>query len=103
MCESILDSIREFDIDSQKSCGIFVALQCYYPGDPEQSPLVRRLNNMTTLTRRRFLQYGVGAGAALALPYMVQPGIAASTKNLRKYAEPLPLPGNGIVVATQHR
>jgi spore coat protein A, manganese oxidase len=59
---------------------------------------------MTTMTRRRFLQYGVGAGAALGLPWAVRPGIATAanklTGKLRKYLEPLPLPGAGIVVAT---
>ena len=55
---------------------------------------------MTTITRRRFLQYGVGAGAALALPWGVRPGIAAAAAKLAKYLEPLPLPGAGIVVAT---
>jgi len=55
---------------------------------------------MITMTRRRFLQYGVGAGAALALPWAVRPGIAAAANNLTKYLEPLPLPGAGIVVAT---
>jgi FtsP/CotA-like multicopper oxidase with cupredoxin domain len=59
---------------------------------------------MTTMTRRCFLQYSVGAGAALALPWAVRPGIAAAANNLAnrlgKYLEPLPLPGAGIVVAT---
>ena len=55
---------------------------------------------MTAITRRRFLQYGVGAGAALALPWAVRPGIAAAANKLTKYLEPLPLPGAGIVVAT---
>ena len=55
---------------------------------------------MTTITRRRFLQYGVGAGTALALPWAVRPGIAAAANKLTKYLEPLPLPGAGIVVAT---
>jgi spore coat protein A len=53
------------------------------------------------VTRRRFLQYGVGAGAALTLPWTVTPSRAAAHgSNLRKYLEPLPQPGAGIVVAT---
>jgi spore coat protein A len=57
---------------------------------------------MTTITRRRFLQYSAGAGAALALPWTVQPpfATAATQLNLTKYVEPLPVPGAGIVVAT---
>src|SRR5437879_56976 len=62
------------------------------------------MTTMTTLTRRRFLQYGAGAGAALAVPWAVRPRIATAahtlTGELRKYLEPLPLPGAGIVVAT---
>ena len=53
------------------------------------------------VTRRRFLQYGVGAGAALTLPWAVMPARAAATgSKLTKYVEPLPRPGAGIVVAT---
>lgn len=59
---------------------------------------------MTKMTRRRLLQCGAGAGAALALPWALVPGIAGTanklTGQLRKYLEPLPLPGAGIVVAT---
>jgi spore coat protein A, manganese oxidase len=55
---------------------------------------------MTTMTRRHFMQYGVGATAALALPWAVRPAIAAVGGRLTKYLEPLPLPGAGIVVAT---
>ena len=56
---------------------------------------------MIPITRRRFLQYGAGLGAALALPWAVRPGIAAAAEKLTKYLEPLPLPGDGMVVATQ--
>ena len=55
---------------------------------------------MTTVTRRRFLQNSVGAGAALALPWAVRPQSAIAAGKLTKYLEPLPLPGAGIVVAT---
>jgi spore coat protein A, manganese oxidase len=55
---------------------------------------------MSTITRRRFLQYGLGAGAALALPWAVRPQLASAAGKLTKYVEPLPLPGDGIVVAT---
>jgi spore coat protein A len=52
------------------------------------------------VTRRSFLQYAVGAGAALTLPWAVTPSLAAAGRRLRKYLEPLPQPGAGIVVAT---
>src|SRR5262245_57327075 len=52
------------------------------------------------MTRRRFLQYSVGASASLALPWTVRPRVAAAASKLTKYLEPLPLPGAGIVVAT---
>jgi spore coat protein A len=57
---------------------------------------------MPRLTRRRFLQYGLGAGAALALPWAVRTPAALATRGgrLTKYLQPLPLPGAGIVVAT---
>jgi spore coat protein A len=54
------------------------------------------------MTRRRFLQYGLAAGTALLLPLgtpIPMARVAAGGK-LRKYAQPLPLPGAGIVVAT---
>ena len=67
---------------------------------------MRQVNNgqlfsagVTMITRRRFLQYSVGTGAGLVLPGVVRPGIAAPKGKLRKYVEPLPLPGSGIVVA----
>jgi spore coat protein A len=54
------------------------------------------------MTRRRFLQAGLGAGTALLLPWGVPvPSVrAAQGGKLAKYLEPLPLPGAGIVVAT---
>ena len=54
------------------------------------------------MTRRRFLQYGVGAGAALALPWRARIPLATAAKGgkLAKYVQPVPLPGAGIVVAT---
>src|SRR5678810_828545 len=59
------------------------------------------LEGMSMVTRRRFLQYGVGAGAALTLPWTATTTLAAATgRRLTKYIEPLPLPGAGIVVAT---
>jgi spore coat protein A len=53
------------------------------------------------MNRRRFLQYGLGAGAALALPWAVPSPLtrAAAGGTLTKYLERLPLPGAGIVVA----
>jgi spore coat protein A len=56
---------------------------------------------MSAVTRRRFLQYGAGAGAALALPWGRTRVARASTgATLGKFVQPLPLPGAGIVVAT---
>jgi spore coat protein A len=54
------------------------------------------------ITRRNFLKYGVGASAALALPWTVRQAFAARPARslLTKYMQPLPLPGAGIVVAT---
>src|SRR6266536_1178206 len=52
---------------------------------------------MKRITRRRFLQYGLGVGGALALPW---PARAAKGGKLAKYVQPLPVPGAGIVVAT---
>lgn len=54
------------------------------------------------MTRRRFLRYGAGAGAALALPWATRIPAArgAVAPQLRKYVQPVPLPGAGIVVAT---
>ena len=71
---------------------------------------------MSGTSRRRFLQYGVGAiGAASAARMGLRPsratasaahaaaaGLALATgPSLRKYVEPVPLPGRGIVVASQ--
>jgi spore coat protein A, manganese oxidase len=57
---------------------------------------------MQHMTRRRFLQYGLGAGAAVVLPWGLRTPVtrAAPGGKLTKYLEPLPLPGAGIVVAT---
>jgi spore coat protein A len=63
---------------------------------------------MSSITRRSFLHYGVGAGAALVLPWARRPWLMQAPSssankvagNLAKYVEPVPLPGAGIVVAT---
>jgi spore coat protein A len=57
---------------------------------------------MNGMTRRRFLQYGAGAGAALALPWAARTPAASAAPSLKltKYLEPVHLPGAGIVVAT---
>jgi spore coat protein A len=57
---------------------------------------------MITITRRNFLKYGVGASAALSLPWSVRRAFAAMPAHslLTKYIQALPVPGNGIVVAT---
>ena len=57
---------------------------------------------MPDITRRRFLQYGLAAGTALLLPWGTPIPVtkAVAGGKLRKYAQALPLPGAGIVVAT---
>jgi spore coat protein A, manganese oxidase len=57
---------------------------------------------MAGMTRRRFLQYGAGAGVAMAMPWAARVPVAraAAGPQLRKYVQPVPLPGAGIVVAT---
>jgi spore coat protein A len=59
---------------------------------------------MITITRRNFLKYGVGASAALSLPWSVRRAFAAMPAHslLTKYIQALPVPGNGIVVAQQN-
>ena len=60
---------------------------------------------MTDTSRRRFLQYGITAGATLSLPLTARRsltagrGLLAGPTGLRKFLEPLPVPGAGIVVA----
>jgi len=51
---------------------------------------------MRHITRRRFIQRGLGVGGTLLLPWPVRP---VSGGKLAKYVEPLPVPGAGIVVA----
>ena len=61
---------------------------------------------MADTTRRRFLQYGAATGAMLVMP-VAQRGVAGTSGpsqprlagGLRKFREPLPVPGKGIVVA----
>jgi spore coat protein A len=57
---------------------------------------------MTGITRRRFLSYSAGVGAAFALPWTAgaKAAAAATGGRLTKYLEPLPRPGAGIVVAS---
>ena len=62
---------------------------------------------MTGTSRRRFLQYGVAAGAALGVPAVRSGSAMAATArpgamapSLRPFVEPLPVPGAGIVVAS---
>ncbi|HZC53461.1 MAG TPA: hypothetical protein VE441_13320, partial [Mycobacterium sp.] len=58
---------------------------------------------MSDITRRRFMVYGAGAGAALALPWTfgTPTASAAMGGTLAKYVQRLPLPGAGMVVARQ--
>jgi spore coat protein A len=57
---------------------------------------------MRDITRRRFLQYGLGAGTALLAPGVLQTAVAraATGGKLTKYVQPVPVPGAGIVVAS---
>jgi spore coat protein A, manganese oxidase len=57
---------------------------------------------MSGMSRRRFLGYGVGTGAALALPWAAgaRAVSAAVGGKLAKYQQALPVPGHGIVVAS---
>ncbi|MGZ4213370.1 MAG: multicopper oxidase family protein [Actinomycetota bacterium] len=57
---------------------------------------------MKQLTRRRFIQSCLAAGAALAVPGAIRMPVARGARGgeLTKYIEPLPVPGAGIVVAT---
>jgi hypothetical protein len=55
---------------------------------------------MESMTRRRFSRYVAGAGAALALPWATR---AAGGLQLRKYVQPVPLPGAGIVGDPERR
>jgi spore coat protein A len=57
---------------------------------------------MNPITRRRFLQYGMGVGAALTVPWALRTPAARAGKGgqLAKYVQRVPLPGAGIVVAT---
>ena len=54
---------------------------------------------MRPINRRRFLQWSAAAGAAVLLSGLAPSSIAgARGVRLRKYVQPLPLPGAGIVV-----
>jgi spore coat protein A len=52
------------------------------------------------ITRRELLGYGLGAAAALTLPLNLRAATVSPANKLEKYIQPLPLPGNGIVVAS---
>src|SRR5512133_3331784 len=52
------------------------------------------------ISRRRFLQYGAAGGAALFFQGRISLARAAGSPPLPKFMEPVPLPGDGIVVAT---
>jgi spore coat protein A len=61
---------------------------------------------MTDISRRRFLEYSMGTGAAVAFaPVGLSRSAATSSASavgptLEKFVQPLPLPGAGLVVAT---
>jgi spore coat protein A len=59
---------------------------------------------MSTMTRRRFLEHTLVAGAAVTVPWSTYLRSSVSRRykvadNLFKYVEPVPLPGSGIVIA----
>jgi spore coat protein A, manganese oxidase len=58
--------------------------------------------DMDDITRRRFIAFGAGVGAAVGLPWPSGSPVAsaATPGKLAKYVQPLPLPGAGLVVAT---
>src|SRR6266516_6640104 len=58
--------------------------------------------HMAGMSRRQFIGYGLGTGAALALPWTAaaQAALSVMGHRLRKYLQPLPVPGDGIVVAS---
>jgi spore coat protein A, manganese oxidase len=73
------------------------------PGDP--SYFARRClpaGRPFTLARRRLLQHAVAGGAAMLAPWTMRGAQARSVRSprLRKFLEPVPVPGSGIVVAT---
>jgi spore coat protein A, manganese oxidase len=51
------------------------------------------------ITRRQFLRYGMAAGALAVAPWPASADVHVRRLGLRKYLEPLPVPGSGIVVA----
>ncbi|HET9578595.1 MAG TPA: multicopper oxidase domain-containing protein [Usitatibacter sp.] len=58
---------------------------------------------MSHISRREFLKLGAGAGAMLASAWTTSNAHAANAiagTQLRPYVQPLPVPGDGIVVAT---
>jgi len=57
---------------------------------------------MAAMSRRHFIACGLGTGAALTLPAMTgtQTASAVVSPTLRKYVQPLSVPGHGIVVAS---
>jgi spore coat protein A len=57
---------------------------------------------MAGISRRQFIGYGLGTGVALALPgtAAAQAAPGGMGHRLRKYLQPLPVPGDGLVVAS---
>jgi spore coat protein A, manganese oxidase len=57
---------------------------------------------MARMTRRRFLQYGAAGGAAMFVPWALRPQAAGAAMGgkLAKYVQRVPLPTEGIRVAT---
>jgi len=59
--------------------------------------------NMSKVTRREFLKIGAGVGGLIAAPWGIDSAHAANAlagSQLRPFASALPVPGNGLVVAT---
>ena len=78
-----------------------------YRGFPEAA----RGWEMPDYSRRRFLQYGLGAGAAIGFPATAGRAVKAGRvadadraggagHSLKRFVERLPVPGAGVVVAS---
>jgi hypothetical protein len=54
---------------------------------------------MRSVTRRRLLRHAVGVSTALTMPWVARaPSANAAAGSKKKYVQPVPLPGAGIIV-----
>src|SRR4051812_37745017 len=88
--------------------------RAHNPGSRFECTAYRRIplqcslgGTMTDISRRRFLEYSMGTGAAVVFAPSVGLSRSAATSSasavgptLEKFVQPLPLPGAGLVVAT---